>query len=153
MTTAFRLLALLLVSARAFAAGDTIDEATVLAKSLRIVDRHAACYLVYGASEFALAPKPPCYFLRSSDHGPQYFPYSDVGVDAVLIVAGTPVSDALRREWGLSPDLVCGTASQGVLIKGTEVTVSAAVLEGGVLCKDIGSDEKNFWYFAHTSQK
>ena len=126
-----------------------IDNATVVSKTLTIVQENDKCYLLHNSLRYLLAPKPPCYFLRDSGNKPQYFSYNDVGTDAVLIITGSPVSDEIRKEWGVSKDAVCGIESQGVIIKRNKIIITKNVLKGGVLCKDSGSDEKNFWYFAH----
>jgi hypothetical protein len=66
-----------------------------------------------------------------------------------MIVVGTPVGTAARRAWNLPLDLACGEETQGVLIRKGEVVVTRAVHMGGVVCKDKGADEKEFWAFAH----
>lgn len=137
------------VTACSFASERITDEATVLSTKLYLIRQSGKCILKHNSSKTFLAPKPPCFFLKNLDKNPQYFSYKDVNTDAVLIVTGTPVSDKIRKDWGLSKDAICGMDSQGVLIKTGKVSVTKNVLEGGVLCKDSGSDEKNFWYFAH----
>jgi hypothetical protein len=137
------------VSACSFASERITDEATVLSTKIYLISQSGKCILKQNSSKTILAPKPPCFFLRKLDKKPQYFSYKDVNIDAVLIVTGSPVSDEVRKDWGLPKDAICGMVSQGVLIKTGKVSVTKNVLEGGVLCKDIGSDEKNFWYFAH----
>lgn len=139
----------LLVSCSA-ASERQIDEITVHGAKLKIFSRNQSCVLVNNRSEIELAPTPSCYFLRTSNGAPQFYSYKDVGVDAVLIVSGTPVSEKVRKEWGLSANDMCGTVGQGILILGDKVLVTKEVLEGGVLCRDSGSDEKNYWHFAHT---
>ncbi len=131
------------------ASENTIDEISLFSHEIKVIEESEKCYLVYGNEKKLISPKPPCHFLRSPKQTPQYYSYANIGVDAVLIVSGSPVSNETRKEWGLSDDLVCGVDSQGVLIKNGEIHVPDKVLEGGVLCRDKGSDEKNFWYFSH----
>lgn len=149
MKNIFGILISFIIAACSFASERITDEVMVLSKTLRIVNKNEKCFLIHNTSETVLVPGPPCFFLRNSENKPQYFSYGDVEIDAVLIITGTPVSDDIRKEWGLSEDAVCGMESQGVLIKTNDVLVTKNVLDGGVLCKDNGSDEKNFWYFAH----
>ncbi len=132
-----------------YASGNVTDEVSVLSVKLSLIDQNGQCILQHESSQMILEPKPPCFFLRNSDKKPQYYSYEDINTDAVLIVAGTPVSMEIRKDWGLSEDAICGMDSQGVLIKAGEVSIAKNTLKGGVLCKDNGSDEKNFWYFAH----
>jgi len=137
------------IAACSFASESITDEATLLSEKLYLATQDGQCILKHNSSIIPLTPKPPCFFLRNSDKNPQYFTYNDVNTDAVLIVTGTPVTDEIRKDWELPKNSVCGTDSQGVLIKTGKVSVTKSTLEGGVLCKDSGSDEKNFWYFAH----
>lgn len=125
---------------------------SVLSHELSIVDRDGQCVLIDGATTTVLSPKPPCHFLRDATGAPQFHAYDDVGIDAVLIVTGTPLLSAMREQRGLPEDAVCGSAAQGVLLRDKAVTVSSEVLQGGVLCRDSGSDEKNYWHFAHEEQ-
>lgn len=150
MKTLFSALFTFLLASCIAASEMQVDEITVKGVKLKLLAKNKSCMLVNNQSEIKLAPIPPCYFLRISDGAPQFYSYKDVGVDAVLIVSGSPVSETVRKEWGLSASDVCGTVGQGILISGDKVQVTKEVLEGGVLCKDSGSDEKNFWYFAHT---
>lgn len=149
MKNIFCILISFTITACSFASEKITDEVTILSKTLRIVNKNKKCFLIQNTSETVLVPEPPCFFLRNPANKPQYFSYEDVKIDAVLIIIGTPVSDNVRKEWGLPEDAVCGMDSQGVLIKTNDVLVTKNILEGGVLCKDSGSDEKNFWYFAH----
>lgn len=43
----------------------------------------------------------------------------------------------------------CGEFAQGVLIKEAGVETASKPLEGGIFCRNQGSDEKNFWYLVH----
>ena len=135
---------------------DLTDSAHILDYKLTIESQNNSCLLNYQSSsatgQIALSPRPPCYFVRRESNEPQSFAYKDVGVRAVLIVVGTPINNKQRKVWNLSNDLVCGAEIQGILIRDNEIRSSKNVLRGGVTCKDKGSDEKNFWFFAHENK-
>jgi hypothetical protein len=128
-----------------------LDEATSGSAHLQIIGRNGQCFLRTSSSELPLKPKAPCFFLRRTGEV-QVFSYEDAAADAVLIVAGTPATDADRKAWNLKPGDLCGTESQGVIRKKTAVSITGAVHSGGVYCKDQGVDEKEFWSFAHRSE-
>lgn len=127
----------------------------VAGRKLEILTRDGSCALridagTAAAREIPLVPKAPCHFLRSSGGAsPRVRQYLDVKTEAVLIVSGTPASDASRATWKLEPGLVCGEESQGVLVRGGKVLVTRAVRKGGITCRDKGVDEKEYWAFAH----
>lgn len=131
------------------------DSATAAGHTLEIRSVDGACVLRVSpgaggtAREYQLLPKAPCHFLRApGNRSPQVRAYRDVATDAVLVVSGTPVSDATRARWKLASDLVCGEESQGVLIRAGQIVVTT-VRRGGVTCRDAGVDEKEYWAFAH----
>ena len=136
----------------AAAVSSVTDSAQIHGYSLELVDEAGSCRLRYESPKdsggLTLEAGPPCHFLRRDSVDPQSFAYPDVGVEAVLIVAGDPVSDAVREEWNLASDLVCGSVIQGVLIR-AEGLVAGGVLRDGVWCRDRGADEKDFFHFAH----
>ena len=140
---------LLAACSYASASKNIIDKASLFSYSFQIEEKNEQCFLIHDAHRKPLVPKPPCYFIRESDQKLKYFSYNDVGIDAVLIVIGTAVSDDMRAEWGLDENLVCGTEAQGILIKKYEILVTKKVLTDGLLCRNTGADEKNFWEFAH----
>lgn len=145
------------------AAGTPVEAATVVTdtaiaagQKLEIVARGGQCVVratpssAAQAQEFRLAPKAPCHFLRlSGSTSPRSLRYADVSTEAVLVVSGTPVSEASRAMWKLEPGLVCGEESQGVLVRKGKVLVTRAVRKGGITCRDKGVDEKEYWAFAH----
>ena len=148
----FTLLSLFLISCSS-AAEVVTDEATLMSHKLRITSDNGVCFLyINETSKQPLVPKPPCYFTRRNDKHPQYHSYSDVKVDAVLIVVGTSIGNEKRKMWDLSNDLVCGEEIHGILIKKSVVYLSKNVQRSGVVCKDKGLDEKDFWYFANEDQ-
>ncbi len=142
-------LALLLLSACSSASVNITDKITIFSNEFEITSEDNKCYLIQGSSKNILAPKPPCHFVRNSDKTPQYFSYNDIKMDAVLIISGTPISKKIRKEWGLPDNLICGSEAQGVLIQNKLITITKKVISGGVLCRDKGSDEKNYWHFSH----
>ncbi len=98
---------------------------------------------------YPLKPTAPCYFLRRDNKKPQSVAYKDVNVLNTLVVVGSPISQEKRKNWNIDSKMICGELGQGVLIKKTGLEVTSKTLEGGVFCRDTGSDEKNFWYLAH----
>jgi len=152
----FFLLCISVVSC-SFGIADETDKAIILGNKLKLKTENGTCFLYYkcpsGKSKSALTPKPPCYFLRRNSDNPQCYSYDDVNIDAVLIVVGTPISEKTRKEWGLPNDLVCGEEAQGVFLSEEGLRISKKVLRGGVLCRDKGADEKDFWFFAHENDR
>ncbi len=143
------LLSFLLVSC-SFATEIVTDTAILHSTSLSIVSKDGNCFFrTEGIPDRLITPKPPCHFMRKSDNKIQHYSYSDVNVDDVFIIVGTPISTQTRKEWGLPEKSVCGQEAQGILLKKGIFHITKNILKGGVLCKDMGSDEKNFWYFAH----
>ena len=140
---------LLAACSYASASKNIIDKASLFSHNFQIEEENGQCFLIHDAYREPLVPQPPCYFIRDSDQKPKYFSYSDVDIDAVLIVIGTLASDDMRMEWGLNDKHVCGTEAQGILIKKNDILVTKKVLTDGLLCRDTGADEKNFWEFAH----
>lgn len=127
-----------------------MDEVSLMGSTLQLVEREGKCVLIHGSSESVLSPEPPCFFLRKpAGGGPQFYAYDDVGVDAVLIAAGTQVPAEKRDLWTLPEGAVCGWHGQGVLIREGQVSLTVETLEGGLFCRDYGVDEKNYWHFAH----
>ena len=130
----------------------TDSGASVAGYELSLVERDGACSLRFSgrsSGERGLSVKPPCHFLRRDAARPQLFSYPEVQVEAVAIVVGTPAGPAARKAWKLPPEAVCGEETQGVMVKRGAVVVTRAVHRGGVVCKDKGADEKEFWAFAH----
>lgn len=129
------------------------DEAKINGYLLILKSDEKTCYLksTYNGTESinALKVKPPCYFLRKGSKEPQSFTYKDVDVNATILIVGSPISNETRKKWNLDEHLICGESRQAILIKQSGLNLSDKVLEGGVVCKDLGADEKDFWYFAH----
>jgi hypothetical protein len=129
------------------------DQVSIEGHAISLVNTNGACVLEYNANGISrsieMVPKPPCHFLRGENGRPQSYAYKDVGVNATLIVAGTPISDATCTDWSLNEQDVCGEEAQGVLVTERGVKVTDKTLAGGVMCRDYGVDEKDYWYFAH----
>lgn len=129
------------------------DKAEIKSYQLILKNKGKTCYLnsrYKGTkSNFILKMKPPCYFLRKGNKEPQSFEFKDVYVDATILIVGSPISHEKRNKWNLDKNLYCGESRQAILIKQSGLTISDKVLDGGVVCKDKGADEKDFWYFAH----
>lgn len=128
------------------------DQTTIMGIELKILTADGKCVLEVDDGkkiELELQPKPPCYFSRREEETPQSFSYPDVNVQATMIVVGTPLQQPDRERWGVSESDYCGMGAQGVLIRNNELELSPKAPLDGVICKDKGADEKDFWYFAH----
>jgi len=143
----------ILACASCNAGNDITDNAVVSGYKLILVQSNNSCQLLVENKNkkhtYPLLPKPPCYFLRRGSEVPQSVAYKDMQVLNTLIVLGSPVSQDKRKKWNIDSDMFCGELAQGVLIKNTGLELTRKTLEGGVFCRDTGSDEKNFWYLAH----
>lgn len=128
------------------------DEVSVAGRTLILVEYDGRCRLQFGSASLypvVLEPRPPCHFLRNEHGAPQAFAYEDQGIENVLVVVGTPLSEPKRSEWGIDKDAICGEEAQGILITVADIKASDTTLNEVVLCRDYGADEKVFWHFAH----
>lgn len=129
------------------------DQAVIEKYSLTLRAMGESCYLdtklESSASSVKLKIKPPCYFLRRESTAPQSFSYKDAGVEHMILIIGSPVAKEKMAKWNVQPEQSCGEGRQAILIKASGLNVSDKVLEGGVVCRNLGADEKDFWYFAH----
>lgn len=125
------------------------DRTTLGGAPVALVARDGACLVRReGQRDITLAPAPPCRFLRSGGQVQQHR-YPDRGVDAVVLVIGSPASAAQKAEFGIAASEVCGTVAHGLTLRGTTVTAAARPLRGGMFCVDKGRDEKDFYAAAH----
>mgnify|MGYP000394870565 CR=1 FL=1 len=133
--------------------GNITDKAVISGHTLILTESNNSCKLQIQKNNkkntYSLLPKAPCYFLRRGSETPQSVAYDDVQVLSTLIVIGSPIAQEKRKKWNIDSNMTCGELAQGVLIKNTGLEVTSKTLEGGVFCRDTGSDEKNFWYLAH----
>lgn len=133
--------------------GILTDRAAIFDMELELLSLDNGCTLQVTdgntKEQLNLQPKPPCYFSRRESTSPQIFEYPDVGVQATLLVVGTPLNKEDRLNWGVAEDDYCGRSIQGLLVQNDELVVSRKPVLQGVLCRDKGADEKDFWYFAH----
>lgn len=129
------------------------DQANISGKELKIFAVDNKCVLQVDddgrKTTLELKPTPPCYFSRRGEASPQSFSYPNVNVQVSMIIVGTPLQQADRERWGITGTEYCGEASQGILVRNNKVELSQKPLLDGVVCKDKGTDEKDFWYFAH----
>lgn len=131
------------------AAATETDRTTLGGAPVALVARDGACLVRReGQRDIALAPAAPCRFLRSGGQLQQHR-YPDRGVDAVVLVIGSPASAAQKSEFGITASEVCGTMAHGLTLRGTTVTAAARPLRGGMFCVDKGRDEKDFYAVAH----
>lgn len=147
---------LTLISSCVIASPAVYDEVVVEGWTLSLVEHDGNCSLRFGSAELdsvVMEPQPPCYFLRNEHGAPQTFAYEDQGIEKVLVVVGTPLSEPKRMEWGIDKDVVCGEEAQGILFTGDGIKVSEMTLSEVVLCRDYGADEKIFWHFAHEPRR
>lgn len=129
------------------------DYAEVNGYVLTLSTTNSLCLLESETGEITTATplkvKPPCYFLRQENQKLLSFPYEDVGISSTIMVIGSQISAEKRKKWAIDQDAVCGESRQGILFRESGIEVSEKTLDGGVVCKDKGADEKDFWYFAH----
>ena len=132
-----------------------LDTATIGGVNFALLDGGHRCVLRIDGpepGELAVEATPPCFFLRRASEQPQVFSYPDVGVEAVAIFAGSPIS-AEQRELRKAPaDALCGSTLQAVLIKAGQPSASKLVYRDSIGCRDLGKDEKYFWDFAHPNE-
>lgn len=145
----FVILCCSLLTISCFAQSQSREKFSDSFSDIKIIEDNKFCYVSYQGKKLRLSPTPPCFLLQNSKGETEYFAYKDKGVDATLIVTGTPLSPNMLEEWELSADDKCGQTAQGILIKGHDLLVTEKTLSHGVLCQETGSDEKNYWYFAH----
>ncbi|AHG22847.1 hypothetical protein Z042_15465 [Chania multitudinisentens RB-25] len=98
---------------------------------------------------YPLTLTAPCHFLRDTNAEPQKYRYSDVSIEAIFVISGNPVTKQERETWNLSPEMLCGMQGQGLLFDGTDFSISKKKLNNILLCKDKGTDEKNYWMLSH----
>ena len=95
---------------------------------------------------------PPCYFLRE-DGNLQTYSYPEIGIERTLIILGDTVGAAKKKYFGFDDkddfSRICGMGIQGILIKKDSVILTNKALTAGFRCVDPGTDEKDFWDFAH----
>lgn len=131
------------------AAATETDRTTLGGAPVALFARDGACLVRReGQRDIALAPAAPCRFLRAGGQVQQH-PYPDRGVDAVVLVIGSPASAAQKAGFGIAASEVCGTMAHGLKLRGTTVTAAARPLRGGMFCFDKGRDEKDFYAVAH----
>ncbi len=132
-------------------AAETTDQTSLFGNELTIKTENSACYLYtdgpLGKNKHRLTPKPPCHFLRRGE-GVQHYAYKEKDIEAVLAIAGTPMSEEDLRDLKLLAGTVCGLQYQGVIFKKDSIAVSKHTLEAGA-CRDYGLDKKFFYPFAH----
>lgn len=150
---AFLSLLLLVTGCTSPGKGTSLDSAEVAGYKLHLVEQDGGCRLNYsgpqGQGQLALKVAPPAYFLRRGSREVQTRAYPDKGIDALVIVTGTPGSPERLKLWGATPSAKCGTELQGVQIGKKGISVTAEVLRSGLWFRDKGTDEKDFWSFAH----
>lgn len=149
------ILALIVFMSSGCAANDVkvTDQAEMLGHILTLKTSQGSC-LLDSKTESTLKTRtldvePPCYFLRQGSDELQSFSYKDVGILSTIIVVGSQTSDEKRNNWAIEEGLICGESRQGILFKKSGFVATQKTLHGGVVCKDKGADEKDFWYFAH----
>ncbi|PWC10121.1 hypothetical protein [Brenneria corticis] len=144
---------LLFISHQSYAEPAVTDSFTFKGHKITLTQNQQKCQLEVSSSDqkklHPLALTAPCYFLRNGDSDPQSYRYPDVNVEAAFIVLGNPVSADEREIWNLSSDIQCGTQGQGLLFDGVRFSVSQKTLNRILICKDKGSDEKNYRFLCN----
>ncbi|NIF06705.1 hypothetical protein F3J23_14750 [Chryseobacterium sp. Tr-659] len=107
---------------------------------------HSKTYKVSGKIKIS----PPFYFLRNPQKTVQDFAYKDIGVDHTLIIMGKIATPEEREKFGeTDKNKLCGRHMQGLLFKKQHIIITNHVLRNSFACTDTGTDEKDFWAFAH----
>jgi hypothetical protein len=153
-------------------------EYLVAGHSLRLVVEGEVCVVegergTGGAVKLTLDLRPPCHLLtwrepppRLADKASDGLPLGSAGAPmawrypgkagagvVVLAVIGDPLPEHLRasslarlRE---QQGMRCGASVQGILLRGETVELSRKREHVGVLCAELGLNEKDFWLLAH----
>jgi hypothetical protein len=116
----------------------TTETAPTLSGELRLTVRGAECEARLGeqGAPVKLDIAGPCAIMRDHEGKAQTYRYDDAGGVQVYVIVGE-----LKGE--------CGTAAQGLLVRGREMKSSALVQRGSYKCPKVGLDEKDYWMFAH----
>jgi hypothetical protein len=150
-------------------------EYLVAGHTLRLVVEGDACVVereggAGAAIKLKLDLRPPCHLLtwrqppaRPADATSDGVPLGSVGAPmawrypgkavAVLAVIGDPLPEKLRagslarlRE---QQGMRCAASVQGLLLRGETIALSKKREHVGVLCLELGLNEKDFWLLAH----
>lgn len=148
----FLIFVLFLFSCKNTGTEKKIDSCEVSGLKLELIQNGKAVKLQVvgddGTIEGELKVDSPCYFVRENENI-QKFSYEDMGIDNVVIIMGNIADTKTKNNYGISDENICGTLAQGILIKKDKIILTEKIFKGGIICKDIGTDEKNFWDFAH----
>jgi hypothetical protein len=154
------------------------DEVTVAGHTMRLVTASDTCLIEHRSDQargrqLMLDLRPPCYLLiwpgtppKSGSSGvsdgqpvgrmgePMAWRYPKANGVIALAVIGDPMPKDLRasRSYQLreGQGFRCASSIQGVLIQGGAVRVSRKREHVGVLCAEIGLEEKDFWILAQS---
>jgi hypothetical protein len=133
--------------------GATAQESRAGGYTFSLKEEAGRCVVTFTGAQHSgrltMAPEPPCEFVRDESGALKSFKYDDVGMAAVVIVTGNPITDEDRRTWKASAGLFCGKAAQALLARPEGVLVSEEVMRGGIVCATSGVDEHRFYQFAH----
>lgn len=153
---------------------DTSKFFTVSGHELRLQNQTGQCVLEHRlagkdgpVNQQPLALQSPCYFLmwrfapdkkvkRSSggvpvgeQGAPEAWRYASAKNVTALIVVGDQNKDDPRYVWHADHGYHCGVSLQGVLLHEKQLSLSAAIKNGGLHCVETGTDQKMFWMLAH----
>ncbi|MEE3664275.1 hypothetical protein V2I52_20505 [Brenneria sp. g21c3] len=144
---------LLFISPQSYAEYAVSDSFTFKDHKLSLIQNQRNCQLEVSSSGqkkvHHLALTGPCYFLRNGGSSPRRYGYPDVNAEAVFIILGNPVSADEREIWNLPSGEQCGTQGQGLVFDGVQFRISQKTLNRTLLCKEKGSDEKNYRFLNH----
>ena len=130
---------------------ETTDSCTIDGVQLKLIDQGGKSVLKINNKKKetveTLKIKPPCYFLRSEKEV-QSYSYKEVNTK-VIIITGAIMDKRTQEYMGAPAHMVCGTKAQGILFRNDSIIVTDTLLHGGIICKDEGLDEKDFWTLAH----
>lgn len=145
--------ALLLVSNLSYAEPAATDSVAWQGHELALGQAQGKCLLEIASQgkakqTHALDLTPPCYFLRRGEAEPLHYAYPKQHIKAAFIILGNPLSADELKTWNVSATMQCGTQGQGLLFSGKDFRLSTKSLNRMLLCKDKGTDEKNFRFLS-----
>lgn len=82
------------------------------------------------------------------DEQVQTYTFPDINTK-VMMITGELMDIEEKIYMGATEEMVCGSKAQSTLFKDDSVIVTETRLKGGMVCKDYGLDEKDFWDFAY----
>lgn len=166
-----------LPSAAAQQAPSTMPQAQMLAGyAIHLTVTDQTCVVEHrsdrgNAGKLTLSLRPPCYLLYwrlpppVRQHGfsngspiggvgrPMAWRYDGANGATVIAVIGDPISASFQQDdvyrLRMQQGMQCAGSVQGILLRDDRIELSSKREQIGVLCAELGMDEKDFWLLAH----